>query len=86
MEEFKASDKISQLAKFCKNKYRKAGLAQHNWSHIVRNISRAEEIAESKENIDMDALYAATMLHDIGTTIGEYKNHDENRQGNRRNY
>ena len=78
MEKFQPSDKLSKIAEFCKEKYNEADLEQHNWSHIVRNIYRAEEIAETKEDVDMEVLYAATMLHDIGTTIGEYENHDEN--------
>lgn len=78
MEASSASEKLSKLAEFCKEKYAEADLAQHNWNHIVRNIYRAERIAEDEENVDMEALYAATMLHDIGTTVGEYENHDEN--------
>lgn len=78
METFASSEKLSSLAEFCREEYDKADLAQHNWRHIVRNIYRAEKIAETEENVDMEALYAANMLHDIGTTIGEYENHDEN--------
>lgn len=78
MEKFGASEKLSQLAYFCREKYNEADLLQHNWEHIVRNIYRAEKIAETEKNVDMEVLYAATMLHDIGVTIGEYEDHDEN--------
>jgi HD superfamily phosphodiesterase len=78
MEKFEASEKLSQLAQFCKNKYEEADLLQHNWEHIARNIYRAEKIAEKEENVDMETLYAATMLHDIGVTVGEYEDHEEN--------
>jgi uncharacterized protein len=78
MEKFQSSKKLSKLVSFCKGKYNEADLLQHNWDHIVRNIYRAEKIAETEENVDMEILYSATMLHDIGVTIGEYENHDEN--------
>lgn len=78
MANFGASDKLSELAAYCKNKYNEADLEQHNWSHIVRNIYRAEKIAQNEEEVEMEVLYAVTMLHDLGTTIGEYKNHDRN--------
>ena len=76
MKKFQASEKLSELTEFCREKYGEADLLQHNWEHIVRNIYRAERIAEEEENVDMEALYAATMLHDIGVTAGEYENHD----------
>jgi uncharacterized protein len=78
MAKFEPSDNLSALSRYCKKKYNEADLAQHNWSHIVRNLYRAEEIAETEKEVDMEVLYAATMLHDIGTTVGEYQNHDEN--------
>jgi uncharacterized protein len=78
MEKFQASEELSRLAKFCKQKYDEADLLQHNWSHIVRNIYRVEKIAETEENVDMEVLYAATMLHDIGFTVGEYEDYEEN--------
>ena len=78
MESFEPSKKLSKLAAFCRNKYNKADLEQHNWEHIVRNIYRAEKIAETQENVDMNSLYAAVMLHDIGVTEGKYEKHDEN--------
>lgn len=78
MQKFESSDELSELADFCRGKYEEADLEQHNWSHIVRNIYRAEEILETEEDVDMEVLYAATMLHDIGITIGKYEDHDEN--------
>jgi len=78
MQDFQASEKLSKLADFSKQKYDEADLLQHNWEHIIRNIYRSEKIAETEENVDLETLYAATMLHDIGVTIGEYKNHEEN--------
>jgi HD superfamily phosphodiesterase len=78
MEKFEASEKLSRLANFCKEKYDEAGLLQHNWEHIVRNIYRDEMIAAEEEDVDMETLYSATMLHDIGVTVGEYSDHDEN--------
>ena len=77
MEKHQASSKLSKLGEFCRDTYNGSDLEQHNWEHIVRNIYRAEEIAEMEEGVDMDVLYAATMLHDIGVTIGEYKDHDK---------
>lgn len=70
--------KAFETSDFCREKYGEADLLQHNWEHIVRNIYRAEKIAEEEENVDMEALYAATMLHDIGVTVGEYEDHDRN--------
>lgn len=72
------TEKISDLAVYCRSKYQEAGLLQHNWEHIVRDIYRSEKIAETVEDVDMRVLYAAVMLHDIGVTEGKYENHDEN--------
>ena len=78
MQKFHPSKELVKLAHFSKEKYDKAGLLQHNWDHIIRNIYRAEKIAATEENVDMEVLYAATMLHDIGATVGAYEKHEEN--------
>lgn len=80
MQKFHPSEKLVELACFSKEKYREAGLLQHNWSHIIRDIYRSEKIAATEENVDKEVLYAATMLHDIGVTVGDYEKHEENRR------
>ena len=78
MKSSQTPEKISDLAVYCRTRYREADLLQHNWEHILRNIYRAEKIAETLEDVDMSVLYAAVMLHDIGVTEGKYEDHDEN--------
>ena len=78
MERLESSEKLAKLIEYSKRKYEKADLEQHNWSHIVRDIYRAEKISKTENDVEMNLLYPSIILHDIGVTVGEYENHDEN--------
>jgi HD superfamily phosphodiesterase len=71
--------RIKEVYDFAKAKYLATpNRPQHNWPHVLRDLYRALVIAETENNVNYSILIPAIILHDIGVTEGEYKDHEEN--------
>lgn len=77
-EIFSEDPRVKEVYTYAKAKYQEEDLEQHNWEHIVGNLYRALNIAETEEDVDYSILTVAVLFHDIGVTKGEYENHEEN--------
>ena len=69
--------RIERVYNYCKEKYNKANLVQHNWEHILRDLYRTLVIAETEKNVNYNILIPSVLLHDIGATEDEYQKHED---------
>jgi len=69
--------RIERVYNYCKEKYNKVNLAQHNWEHILRDLYRALVIAETEKDVNYSILISSVLLHDIGATEDEYQKHED---------
>lgn len=74
---FQQDSRVEEVFDYAKGKYQEADLCQHNWDHIVGNLYRAFEIAETEDDIDYSILTLSVLFHDIGVTEGDYERHEE---------
>lgn len=69
--------RIKEVYDYAKAEYDKANLAQHNFEHVIRDLYRVLIIADTERGVNFIILIPAVLLHDIGATTGDYKNHEE---------
>lgn len=72
----KEDPRIKKIYDYAKEKYDIANLIQHNFEHVLRVLYRTLLIAETEKDVDYSILIPAALLHDIGATEGEYKEHE----------
>jgi hypothetical protein len=58
--------------------YDRADRGHHNFQHVLRDLSRALQIAETEVGVDFSVLISSVLLHDIGFLDPEFqiKGHD----------
>jgi uncharacterized protein len=73
----KEDPRIKKVYDYAKEKYDEANLTQHNFEHVIRVLFRALTIADTEKNANFKILIPATLLHDVGATVGDYRHHEE---------
>lgn len=66
-----------KLLKLVEPELKKLDLA-HQIEHSLRVYKNCEKIARDYKKVDLDVLYAASLLHDIGQTVSKYNEHSQN--------
>jgi len=74
----KKDPRIKKVYAWAKKKYDKIDLAQHNFEHVLRDLYRSLIIADTEKGVNYSILVPAVLLHDIGATVGSYKDHVKN--------
>lgn len=76
-ELIKEDARIKKVYDYAKEKYNEANLTQHNFEHVIRVLYRVLIIADTEKKVNYKILIPATLLHDIGATTGNYRQHEE---------
>jgi HD superfamily phosphodiesterase len=76
-ELIKEDSRIKRVYDYAKVEYNEANLTQHNFEHVIRVLYRVLIIADTEKNVNYKVLVPATLLHDIGATTGNYRQHEE---------